>query len=73
MLEDAETEGPDDLIPDALVAKRYHVHITTIWRWGKDPNLNFPAAIEINGRNYRRRRELQRFERERVVARAVSE
>jgi hypothetical protein len=64
-----EDEGPDDLIPDPLVAKRYHVHLSTIWRWDKDPTLKFPAAIEINRRKYRRRRELQSFERARVVAR----
>jgi hypothetical protein len=61
-----------DLVPDAKVALEFGVHIKTIGRWGKDPNLDFPAAIEINGRFYRWRRELEEFKRARVVRRAAT-
>jgi hypothetical protein len=64
---------PDELIPDAAVAEhRYHVHIKTLGRWDNDPRLDFPAPVVINGRKYRRRRELEEFERRRVVNRATA-
>jgi hypothetical protein len=41
-------------LPDAIVArKRYRVHPTTIWRWDRDPSLNFPPPLKINKRKYR--------------------
>jgi len=62
----------DDLIPDGNVARdRYHIHIKTLGRWDNDPDLGFPAPVIINGRKYRRRRELEEFERARVVRRAA--
>jgi hypothetical protein len=64
-------ENPDDLLPDAKVAQRYGVHPRSVTRWDKDPKLGFPAAISINGRNYRRRRELEAFERRQVVKRGA--
>jgi hypothetical protein len=65
-------DSPDDLIPDGAVAQRYHVHIKTIGRWDADPRLDFPSPIVIHNRKYRRRRELEEFERRRVVARATA-
>jgi hypothetical protein len=67
-----QAEG-GELIPDPRVADRYHVHPITIGRWDKDEELNFPAAIIINGRKYRRRVELEQWERSRVVARAAKQ
>jgi hypothetical protein len=63
-------DSPDDLIPDGEVARRYGVHLKTIGRWDDYPRLDFPAPIVINGRKYRRRRELEEFERRQVVSRA---
>jgi hypothetical protein len=40
-------------IPDPLVAARYGVHAVTLWRWDKNPALNFPPPITINKRKYR--------------------
>jgi hypothetical protein len=41
-------------LPDATVAReRYRVHPTTIWRWDRDPSLNFPPPLVINKRKYR--------------------
>jgi hypothetical protein len=63
--------SPDDLIPDGDVAEqRYHVHIKTLARWDNDPRLDFPPPIVINNRKYRRRRDLEDFERRHVVRRA---
>lgn len=58
----------DDLLPDPLVAKRYKVTSRTISRWDTDPKLGFPKPIEINGRKYRRKTELEEFERAHVAA-----
>jgi hypothetical protein len=33
----------------------------TGWRWSHDPELHFPPAINIRGRNFRSRRELNQF------------
>jgi hypothetical protein len=67
-----DSDDDDDLIPDAEVARgRYKVHPITLSRWDADPDLGFPAAIEINGRRYRRRGELKAWERARVVQRTA--
>jgi hypothetical protein len=63
----------DDLLPDRDVANRYKVHPLTIARWDRNERLNFPPAIEINGRKYRRRCELIAWERSRVVQRATKQ
>jgi hypothetical protein len=34
------------------------VSMMTMWRWRHDPEMNFPEAIEINGRVYFRRAEI---------------
>jgi hypothetical protein len=59
-----------ELIPDRRVADRYGVHPLTILRWTRDEALGFPRPIEINRRLYRRRAELEAWERARVVQRA---
>jgi len=65
------SEGsPDDLIPDRKVAKRYDVTTRTLPRWDDNDELDFPRPIVINGRKYRRRSELEQWERSRAVARA---
>jgi predicted chitinase len=61
---------PNELIPDRKVAERYDVHPKTIKRWDADLDLGFAPAVEINGRFYRRRGDLEKFERSRVRARA---
>ena len=40
-------------LPDSKVAKRYGVCVRTLVRWDKQPELDFPQAIYINGRRYR--------------------
>jgi len=37
----------------------------TLWRWERDPKLNFPPAIRINGRKYWTRKVLRRWVAER--------
>jgi hypothetical protein len=44
----------DRLVPDHKLRDRYDVCGRTITRWNDDPRLEFPKAIVINGRMYRR-------------------
>lgn len=59
----------NQLIPDHVVARRYGVHATTIWRWDRDPDLNFPKPIRIRGRKYRCAAELEEFDARHAEAR----
>ncbi len=49
-------------IPDPLVCRRYGVSAMSIWRWDRDPNLNFPKPVNIRGRKYRNEAELDAFD-----------
>jgi hypothetical protein len=64
-------DSPDDLIPDSQVARRYGIHIKTVGRWDTYSKLKFPPPVVINGRRYRRRRDLEEFERRQAVERAA--
>jgi predicted DNA-binding transcriptional regulator AlpA len=44
------------------VQRRYQKSHVTIWRWVRDPALNFPRPIQINGRNYWRLADLEAWE-----------
>jgi hypothetical protein len=66
-----DREDGDALIPDPRVADRYHVSTRTIWRWDHTPHLNFPEAVRINNRNYRRLGDLRAWERARAAGKPV--
>jgi hypothetical protein len=60
---------PTDLMPDPVVARqRYRVDPRTLYRWDRQPELNFPKAVVINRRKYRRVAELESWERERAAS-----
>ena len=52
----------EQFMPDPLVERRYNVSDMTITRWDQDPALDFPKAVVIRGRKYRRLSELLKFE-----------
>lgn len=54
-------------LPDARVAQRYGVHITTLFRWDRNRQLSFPKPIRINGRKYRSVEQLDAWDRARGV------
>jgi DNA-binding transcriptional MerR regulator len=56
------------LLPTKQVADRYGVTSRTVERWRRNPALNFPAALNINGRNYQDEDEVDAFD-ERQAAR----
>jgi hypothetical protein len=50
-------------LPTRLVAERYKVSDRTVARWERDPRLNFPKPLIINGRKYRDEAELDAWDR----------
>ena len=62
--------NPDKLIPDPVVCAEFGVTPMTLWRWTRDPELNFPPAIAIRNRNFRSRRQLEAF-KERMLTVAI--
>ncbi len=65
---------PDDLVPDPRVAQELGgVRLITLWRWSKNPKVGFPPAIKINGRNYRRRSDLEAFKQRMAEASSKKE
>lgn len=50
-----------DLVPDPAVCREFGITTMTLWRWSCDPELNFPARIQIRKRNFRGRRQLDDF------------
>jgi len=61
---------PEGYDPDRVVAEFFGVHVKSIKRWDRRPELGFPAAIEVNGRKYRNRREYHEFARRAAAAHA---
>jgi len=64
------TLDDDGVDPDSKVAKQLGIHIKSLIRWDRRSELNFPKPIYINGRKYRRRREVQDFLRRAAVTHA---
>jgi len=60
---DADEAGgqPDTLVPDPQICAEFGVSAMTLWRWDRDPELQFPARISIRGRNFRSRKEIEKF------------
>jgi hypothetical protein len=68
---DTAVADADEFVPDPVVWREFRVSPMTGWRWSRDPTLNFPPAIQIRGRNFRSRRQLEDF-KQRMVAQAVA-
>jgi hypothetical protein len=62
-------EKPRGLLPDAKVAARYHVHISTLYNWDKNEKLGFPKPLRINKRKFRDEEELDQFDQARAADR----
>lgn len=60
-------------MPDRRVAQRYGVHITTLYRWDLNPQLDFPKPIRINNRKYRDVEQLNAWDRSRGLEGSVSD
>lgn len=54
------------LLSGRAVCQRYGVSSMTVYRWQRDPDLNFPRPVDINGRLYWYVDQLEQFERSRI-------
>jgi hypothetical protein len=70
MTKDTTDHVPEGFDPDSEVARYFGVHVKSLKRWDKRPDLGFPKAIEILGRKYRSRREYREFARRAAAAHA---
>ena len=61
---------PEGYDPDRVVAEFFGVHVKSIKRWDRRPELGFPPPIDVNGRKYRNRREYHEFARRAAAAHA---
>jgi hypothetical protein len=50
-----------DLVPDAITCWVFGVTAMTLYRWERIKGFGFPAAIKVNGHNYRLAGELRQF------------
>jgi predicted DNA-binding transcriptional regulator AlpA len=58
----------DKLVAQPKLAARHDCSLQTIWRRRKDPKLNFPEPVVINGRNFYWLSELEQWERRMAAA-----
>ena len=59
--QDAETKKQTFLTGPQVQARYQKSHVT-IWRWVRDPELAFPAPMQINRLNYWRLSDLEAWE-----------
>jgi hypothetical protein len=59
-----EASTPEELVPDPQVWRELGITAMSGFRWTHDPDLNFPPAVKIRGRNFRSRRALEAFKAE---------
>jgi hypothetical protein len=50
-------------LPTRAVCQRYGVSDRTVARWERDPDLQFPQALVVNGRKYYSEDELTAWDR----------
>jgi predicted DNA-binding transcriptional regulator AlpA len=70
-IEGAGDDNVDTFVPDPQVWRELGVTSMTGWRWSHDDRLNFPRPIQIRGRNYRSRRQLEDF-KARLLRQAIA-
>jgi hypothetical protein len=52
----------DTLVPDPKVREELGgISPMAMWRWERDPNLDFPPAVYVRGRKFRSRHQLETF------------
>ncbi len=58
----ARDVGQQTFLTGPQTQARYQKSHVTIWRWMRDPALNFPQPIQINRLNYWRLSDLEAWE-----------
>jgi hypothetical protein len=69
-------EKPDELVPDSEVSRELgDLSKMTLYRWDRDPEmaeLGWPPRIEVRKRNYRFRKQLEKFKKA-LLRRAIEQ
>jgi hypothetical protein len=61
----------DELVPDSVVrAELGGITPMALWRWERDPDLNFPPPIVIRKRKFRSRLAVEAF-KQRLITKAT--
>jgi transposase-like protein len=60
----------DQFVPDPQVCREFSITSTTLWRWDRDPDLNFPPVVKIRNGKFRSRRQFDEFKAN-MVRRAI--
>jgi hypothetical protein len=60
------------LIPDKVVKTEFGVSLMTLMRWERNPALDFPPPIVINGHRYRSRKLLEKFKAD-LIRKAIAD
>ncbi len=60
------TKEKVEFLTGPQVRERYQKSHVTMWRWVRDPALNFPQPIKINRLNYWRLADLESWENAQV-------
>jgi hypothetical protein len=61
----------DELVPDKIVrAELGDITPMALWRWERDPDLNFPPPIVIRKRKFRSRLAVEAF-KQRLIGKAT--
>jgi hypothetical protein len=55
--------GLDYLVPDKQIMREFSISAMTLYRWSHNKEMNFPVAIQINGRNFRSRLQTEAFKK----------
>lgn len=66
-----ESAGDDTLLTDPQICVDLNISAMTLWRWERDPDLEFPPKIKIRNRNYRSARAYREF-KHRLMQRATA-
>jgi predicted DNA-binding transcriptional regulator AlpA len=53
------------------VCREFGITSMTLWRWDRDPELDFPPPVKIRKKNYRSRQQLEQF-KQRMVNSAIA-
>jgi hypothetical protein len=69
---DGGGDEPDTWVPDSQVCRELSLTKMSLWRYTRDPELDFPPAISVRGRNFRSRKLLERWKRK-MLLRAIAQ
>lgn len=62
----------DTFLTAEQVRARYHISPATLWRWENSPDARFPAPLRVAAKRLYRLSDLEKWEADRIVVRAIA-